>query len=368
MALDYENVPDDATISVYVANLGRYAEGAIQGGWVTLPVSPDDLDRFLRDVVGIETDPRRAYDRSMRGERVYEEYAIHDYDVEGFLKRTGLRPGEYDDVNELNLLASVVARRVQEDGEGSIDAIEAAVKAGMVSDPIAVANLAMQADEIPYFPYGVDESVRYSSLEEKFGYAIIESGEDPEVSRILDGPLAAYFDVERYGRDMAMNSCDLYEDGYFDRSIGLPDTGMYTRRELAEYAGIGSNRPAEQFDISQLAVEGERVASYTLLMPDGSDRTGQCIVPADDANTDITTALRDTLRRIVDARQDAGDAEAVAARTMGAARFDPDGAPNDPVAVIDDGWALSGAVTSFTTPPAIMQPDMTVTATAGRAR
>lgn len=33
----------DYQISVYVANLGKYAEGALQGAWITLPMPAERL-------------------------------------------------------------------------------------------------------------------------------------------------------------------------------------------------------------------------------------------------------------------------------------------------------------------------------------
>lgn len=82
----------DYQISVYVANLGKYVEGVLQGAWITLPMPAERLQDTLKTEVGL-------------GGR-YEEYAIHDYDggearcrhlVHG--TRAGVRPlgsAEYD--------------------------------------------------------------------------------------------------------------------------------------------------------------------------------------------------------------------------------------------------------------------------------
>lgn len=56
----------DYQISVYVANLGKYVEGVLQGAWITLPMPAERLQDTLKTEVGL-------------GGR-YEEYAIHDYD------------------------------------------------------------------------------------------------------------------------------------------------------------------------------------------------------------------------------------------------------------------------------------------------
>ena len=54
----------DYQISVYVANLGKYVEGVLQGAWITLPMPAERLQDTLKTEVGL-------------GGR-YEEYAIHD--------------------------------------------------------------------------------------------------------------------------------------------------------------------------------------------------------------------------------------------------------------------------------------------------
>ena len=56
----------DYQISVYVANLGKYVEGVLQGAWITLPMPAERLQDTLKTEVGL-------------GGR-YEEYAIHDYE------------------------------------------------------------------------------------------------------------------------------------------------------------------------------------------------------------------------------------------------------------------------------------------------
>lgn len=68
----------DYQISVYVANLGKYVEGVLQGAWITLPMPAERLQDTLKTEVGL-------------GGR-YEEYAIHDYEGgEGLLATTRTR-------------------------------------------------------------------------------------------------------------------------------------------------------------------------------------------------------------------------------------------------------------------------------------
>ena len=41
----------DYQISVYVANLGKYAEGVLQGAWITLPMPAERLQDTLKTEV-----------------------------------------------------------------------------------------------------------------------------------------------------------------------------------------------------------------------------------------------------------------------------------------------------------------------------
>lgn len=91
----------DEKITVYVANLGRYDEGVLQGGWLELPVGDEELNRFLNDTVGLD-------DR-------YEEYAIHDYERTGLVSAFDIAIGEHSSLHDLNLLAQVVESRSGED-------------------------------------------------------------------------------------------------------------------------------------------------------------------------------------------------------------------------------------------------------------
>lgn len=49
-------------VKVYIANLGKYNEGVLQGAWFALPVDSD----FVAEKIGLNNE--------------YEEYAIHDFE------------------------------------------------------------------------------------------------------------------------------------------------------------------------------------------------------------------------------------------------------------------------------------------------
>lgn len=107
----------DDHISVWVGNLGRYNEGCLAGTWVDLPVSTEELDSILVDKVGLVLDPEEAFARGMRGERVYEEYFIADYEYDGLLKQIGAKLPEYSDIHAINALAAITSAMTADERE-----------------------------------------------------------------------------------------------------------------------------------------------------------------------------------------------------------------------------------------------------------
>ena len=221
--------PDE--ISVWVGNLGRYNEGTLQGGWITLPVEPDELDRFLREVVGLETDSHKAYEAGLRGERVYEEYFVADYEYAGLLKDLSYRPHEYVMLEDLNLLAGVAFTQCWDQ-----EAVSCATGYDAIDDPLELANLIAQSDEVPFYRYdfaGI-EWCENDSPEEKYGRMIAEA---EGLTELLEARGAAdYFDFERYGECMGQDYY-LTDEGYLDCTQDLPDLDHYDREELMELAG-----------------------------------------------------------------------------------------------------------------------------------
>ena len=63
---------DDLGIRVWVGNLGKYVEGELKGGWASLPMPQRELNRFLRDTVGLGPEAPEARATG----RVYEEYVF----------------------------------------------------------------------------------------------------------------------------------------------------------------------------------------------------------------------------------------------------------------------------------------------------
>jgi len=231
-------------VRVYVANLGKYNEGTLMGAWATLPMERDELDAFLRDEVGIDTDPAMVQAKLARGGRPYEEYQIADCDMPFWMPK-GL-VDENTNLEDLNVMAGVMSTL----SGGMDDARKAQVWAddNMISDmsargaasslPLVFANYALQADDIPFHEYeaGTREDLHVSSNEEAFAWSVAET--DPELREALDGRFGTFIDMEAVGRDYSLD-CVLYDDGYLDKAEdeGVDPT-MYSRGELTCLAGL----------------------------------------------------------------------------------------------------------------------------------
>ena len=129
-------------LRVYVGNIGRYNEGSLVGGWATLPMGRDDLDAFLRDRVGID------------GER-YEEYRIDDFDLPDWLPAG---PGERvvderTSLEDLNVMAGVLSTLDEDDAAKARIWIEEGMSPAGRLSPLVFANVALQADDIPFYAY-----------------------------------------------------------------------------------------------------------------------------------------------------------------------------------------------------------------------
>ena len=167
-------------LRVYVGNIGRYNEGSLVGGWTTLPMGRDDLDAFLRDRVGID------------GER-YEEYRIDDFDLPDWLPAG---PGERvvderTSLEDLNVMAGVLSTLDEDDAAKARIWIEEGMSPAGRLSPLVFANVALQADDIPFYAYeaGTRFDPGVSSNEEAFALTAAEN--DPELAEALDG-LPAY--------------------------------------------------------------------------------------------------------------------------------------------------------------------------------
>lgn len=177
--LNSERYDENAICNIYIANLGKYNEGELVGGWIALPVEEEELNEFLKEVVGINDE--------------YEEWAIHDYECKY------LKIGEYSDIYELNEKIEEIEELMETDG----DKIEAAFEAW--------------GEEA--LGYDLDDIILYPDIDDEYdlGYYYVENYY-PDAMK--NNPLANYIDYAAFGRD-----------------IDLDTNGAFTSYGYVEYIG-----------------------------------------------------------------------------------------------------------------------------------
>lgn len=212
----------DYQISVYVANLGKYVEGVLQGAWITLPMPAERLQDTLKTEVGL-------------GGR-YEEYAIHDYEGGEGLLATVANPGEYESLTDLNLMCRAFEAREDDDPDvyEKVQTVRDDLDA-VPRTPLQYANLALNSDEIPYHSYDAPSSAE--SKEAKYAWTAVNQGwASDAVWSMFDTGLGYLIDMEMYGRDLTLDGdVSLGDNGYLEDADWPSDIdGRYSREEIAE--------------------------------------------------------------------------------------------------------------------------------------
>lgn len=212
MAFAYDH---DCPFEVFITNLGKYNEGNLVGEWVKFPTTEEELKKVF-ERIGIESGAPDEYGGH------YEEWFITDYDcyVPGLTEAAQL--GEYENLDELNYLAS----KLMELDDCELDRLEAAMEVadetGSVKDII---NLIDNPEKYEVYA-GIEN-------DEDLGHYYIEE----LVAIHLTDEVRDYFDYEAYGRDMAIN------DGGHYTSYGYVKDSQDPFREL--YDGEPENIPEE---------------------------------------------------------------------------------------------------------------------------
>jgi len=170
-----------------VTNLGKYNEGDLCGEYLKLPATKEDVKSILSNI-GVDG-------------VLYEEFFITDY----ITNLAGMHNlGEYESIDELNYLASLLSDM----DKWELEKFEAAAvygdHSGSAQDMI---NLAQNLDCYEYYP----EISNYKEL----GDYMFNELEYVEISeRLLD-----YIDYEAYGRDYAINEGgEFINGGYISRN------------------------------------------------------------------------------------------------------------------------------------------------------
>ncbi|MDR2700673.1 MAG: antirestriction protein ArdA [Nitrososphaerota archaeon] len=199
-------------IRVYVANLGKYNEGEIIGGWLTLPTTHKEIKNFLKNQVGLNSP--------------YEEYSIHDFESDFSL-------GEYEDLYDLNLLAVMLEQLSETEKNLS----SAYCNANGLKDTQSILNTCMQVGDLFYVT--IDANT-WGSREEKLGYVVVDEI-DSDLKTTLEQckigeNLSAYeyFDFEKYGQDIAINQGYFATDEIFLFYNSDIDPKLYTNQEIKD--------------------------------------------------------------------------------------------------------------------------------------
>ena len=169
-------------LEAFVTNLGRYNEGCLDGEFLKLPATTEDVQALLKRI-------------HVDGVR-YEEIFITDYetDVSGLYDCLG----EYESIDELNYLASLL----DDMDAGEQAKFEAALSYGDYTGSVKdLINLAQNLDCYEYYP-GISD-------EDDLGRFMIDEMGAMEVPEYLEN----YIDYEAYGRDVSLEDSGHFTEG-----------------------------------------------------------------------------------------------------------------------------------------------------------
>lgn len=168
-------------LEAFVTNLGRYNEGYLDGEYLKLPATTEEVQALLK----------RIHADGVR----YEEIFITDYitDIPGLHDCLG----ENESIDELNYLAALL----DDLEEWEVEKFSAAVDFGDYTSVPALINLTQNLDCFEFYPdvNNEDDLGRYY-IEEMCTLEIPEH-------------LANYIDYEAYGRDMSLDEYGRFTDG-----------------------------------------------------------------------------------------------------------------------------------------------------------
>ena len=193
MSDDYDR---EGIFEAFIANLGKYNEGTLIGEWVKFPATPKEIQKAF-EKIGISTNDELG--------NVYEEWFITDYNcnLDGLVKNINF--GEYENLDELNYLASKIGELNSYELEKFQAVLEVSDYTGSVKDII---NLTGNLDKYDIYP-------DVKNCEDLGIYYVDEL----ELVKVPD-ELRYYIDYESYGRDIALD-----ENGQFTENGYVRDNG-----------------------------------------------------------------------------------------------------------------------------------------------
>lgn len=168
-------------LEAFVTNLGRYNEGYLDGEYLKLPATTEEVQALLK----------RIHADGVR----YEEIFITDYitDIPGLHDCLG----ENESIDELNYLAALL----DDLEEWEVEKFSAAVDFGDYTSVPALINLTQNLDCFEFYPD--------VNNEDDLGRFYIEEMCTLEIPEHL----ANYIDYEAYGRDMSLDEYGRFTDG-----------------------------------------------------------------------------------------------------------------------------------------------------------
>ena len=221
-------------IEAYITNLGKYNEGELCGEYLKLPATKDEVKALLSRI-GIDG-------------VLYEEIFITDYetDIDGLYRFLG----EYESVDELNYLASMLA----ELDEWELEKFEAALECGdYTSNVEMLINLAQNLDCYELYPDITDN--------QELGLYYVEQLETLKIPEYLEH----YIDYEAYGRDMAINEGGVFTSNGYVFNNGDTFTEHYKGRHIPDdYRIFAYPDPPDKMPMKQqLEMYGKMTFSHT---------------------------------------------------------------------------------------------------------
>ena len=192
--MPYYDHDKDYPFAAFITNLGKYNEGELVGEWVKFPTTAEELKEvFKRIGIGQKDDFGQPY----------EEWFITDYDcyVDGLYDKLG----EYENLDELNYLASKLDEMDQSDYARFQAGMEMGDHCGSLQEII---NLTENLDCYEIYPDIED----YDDL----GRYYIEELDAMQVPEHLKN----YIDYEAYGRDIAIDENGTFTDQGYVRDTG----------------------------------------------------------------------------------------------------------------------------------------------------
>ena len=221
-------------IGAHITNLGKYNEGEPCGEFLILPATKEDVKALLSRI-GVDG-------------VIYEEIIITEYETE--IDGLSCCLGEYENIDELNYLASLLSDL----NEWELEKFEAAVSHGEYSGCLQdLINLTQNLECYEYCPDINDE--------EELGHYLIEELQWDEIPERIE----KYFNYEEYGSDFDINVGGKFTGNGYIYRYDTDFTEHYKGRHIPDHYQIFAypNPPAKMPIKEQLEMYG-KMASATV--------------------------------------------------------------------------------------------------------